>query len=382
MSISFAEHVRLSCPRCQTEFADEAYIIVDGGERPDLVARILDDTLHDLRCPACGQVGRVPAPLLFHDRRRQRVLFGVPPGMAEPEWRELGQNLLWVLIGALPEEVRLPYLGNVQAEAGLPGVAQIIRQEQLTGVGEGESEELNEEDNEELPPIVIAIQALLAADGPAELLDVLNSQPILDQPQSVTILQELAGEARKTGQAEVARGFERAAELLTQVKQMRTQAQNTAAATQPAPEAVEQLAFALLRSTTGEELAQLVDQHPELLDEPMLAALASYAAEARRQNKQRIADGLDERLAALGELQAQYHQQQPVLEAVQAYLEADSGDEIEAILLEREELTTDAADQALARLGASALADGDADFAAFIGERRAFLRQVRAALEE
>ena len=380
MSISFAEHVRLSCPRCLTEFAGEAYIIVDAGERPDLVTRILDDTLHDLQCPQCGQVGRVPAPLLFHDRRHQRVLFGVPPGMAEPEWRELGQNLLWVLIGTLPEGERLPYLGNVQAEAGLPGVAQIIRQEQLAGADVSEGQ--GAEDDEELPPIVVAIQALLEADGPAELLHVLNSQPILDQPQSVTILRELATEARKAGQVEVADGFERAAELVAQVKQMRAQAQHTAAAAQPGPEAVEQLAFALLRSTTGQELAQLVDQHPDLLDEPMLTALTAYTADARRQNKQRIADGLDERIAALGELRAQYHQQQPILEAVRAYLEADSGDEIEAIVLEREELTTDAADQALERLAASALADGDADFATFIGERRAFLRQVRAALEE
>lgn len=379
MSISFAEHVRLACPRCQTEFGGEAYIIVDGVERPDLVSRILDDTLHDLRCPACGQVGRVPAPLLFHDSRHQRVLFGVPADMAEPQWRELGQNLLWVLIGALPEADRLPYLGNVQAEAGLPGVAQIIRQEQLTGTGD--AAELTAEDDEELPPIVVAIQALLEAGEPAELMSVLDHHPILDQPQSVMILHELSGEARKANQPEVADGFERAAELLARVKQMRVQAQDTAAV-ELGPEAVENLAFALLRSTTGQELAHVVDQHPELFDEPTLAAITRYSVEARRQNKQRIADGLDERLVALRELRAQYQQQQPVLEAVQAYLEAATGDEIEAIVLEREELTTDAADQALERLAASALNDGDPDFAAFIDERRAFLRQVRAALDE
>ncbi|HEY0605394.1 MAG TPA: CpXC domain-containing protein [Herpetosiphonaceae bacterium] len=369
----------LTCPRCQTPFINDTFIIVDGVERPDLVARILDDTLHDARCPSCGQIGRVPAPLLYHDGRNARVLLGVPPDMSEAEWREVGQTLLWTLIGALPEQARLPYLGDVQAEAGVVGVAQIIRDEKLAGLGEDESEAL--------PPIVIAIQALLEARGAAELQQALAQHPILNEPQSVTIMQELAAEAIKHGQIEAANGFARAAELLDQVKQMRGHTPTVAVdlgadAQRLTPEELEELAFALLRSTTGQELARTVDEHPELLEDWIDSALTAYVAQARREDKPRIADGLDERRAALGEMREQYRAQQPVLDAIQSYLQAESGDEIEAIVLENELLTTDAADQALARLAESARADNDQDFAAFVEERRRFLQQVRAALEE
>jgi len=378
MSISYPDHVSLTCPQCQAPFTAPVYVIVDGVERPDLVARILDETLHDVACPQCGQVGRVPAPLLYHDSSHARVLYGVPPDMPEAEWSQLGQNLLWVLIGALPEEARLSYLGEVQAEAGLAGVAHVIANERLAGSIAQEMDDI--------PPIVIAIQALLAAQGPAELQRALDAHPILDEPQSVVIMQELAAEAFKQGEEAAAEGFGRAAKLLDQVKQLRAQAIGTMPMPdddmQLTPEAVEELVFALLRSTTGEALARTVDQHPILLEEATDQALATYVANARREGKQRIADGIDERREALHAMQAQYRAQQPILDAIQIYLQAETNDEIEAVVLEHEVLTTDAADQALERLASSARTDGDGDFALFVDERRMFLQQVRAALNE
>ncbi len=380
MAISYAEHVPLTCPRCGAEFSAEIYIIVDAVERPDLVSHMLDDSLHDSRCPQCGQTGRVPAPLLYHDSKNARVLLAVPPDMPEAEWREVGQNLLWTLIGALPEAARLPYLGDVQAEAGLPGIARVIRRERLTGSGA-------EDDAADLPPIVIAIQALLDAKGPADLMAAFNAHAILREPQAVAILQELAAEAIKHRQAEAAEGFARAAELLEQVKAMRAEAGapliSIAVEDQRlSPDAIEALAFTLLRATTGQELARAVDDHPELLDEATDAPLTAYMTQARRAGKTRIADGLEERLTAIRAMRSQYRAQQPILDAVQAYLDADTPEAIEAIVLEREELTTDAADQALSRLVESARADNDSQLAAFVEERRAFLRQVRAALDE
>lgn len=377
MPISYAESVPLACPSCGTPFKTDTYIIVDGGERPDLVKRILDDTLHDTICPQCGQPGRVAAPLLYHDARGARVLLGVPPDMPEDEWREVGQTLLWTLIGALPEQARLPYLGNVQAEAGLSGVAQIIERERLAG--------FEEDEPTDVPPIVLAIQALLAASGPAELQRALGDHPILDEPQSVTILQELAAEAIKQGQVEAASGFARAAELLEQVKHMRDAAPAptvSIAVDTPelSPAELEALAFALLRSTTGPEIAQAVDDHPELLEAWTDQALQHYAAAARAQGKLRMADGLSERLGAIREMRAQYEAQRPVLEAVQVYLQAETGDQIEQIVLEYDALTTAAADEALDRLAQSARDEGDAYFARFVEQRRDFLRQVRAAL--
>lgn len=377
MTISYAEQVALTCPHCGTAFSAEVYVLIDAMERPDLVSRILDDSLHDAACPHCGQTGRVPAPLLYHDAAHARVLLAVPADMPEAEWHAIGQQLLMLLIGALPEAARLPYLGEVQAEAGLAGIAQVIRQEGLTGAGAPGTA---------IPPIVIAIQALLNAKGPAELMAAFNQHAILRDPQAVAILQELAAEAIRMGQSEAAQGFARAAELLEQIKRMRQEAGAPAvsiAVTDQAlaPEAIEALAFAVLRANTGAELARVVDAHPELLADTGDAALSAYAAAARAAGKTRIANGLDERLDAIRELRAIYRAQQPLLELVQAYLDADSPATIETLLVEHAELLEPAADALLTRLAHNAREDGDLALATFIDERRAFLQRVREALD-
>jgi len=137
----------------------------------------------------------------------------------------------------------------------------------------------------------------------------------------------------------------------------------------------------LLRSTSAAELAQAVDEHPELLEDWVGEVLRAYIGAAQASGKARIADGLAERLDAIAEMRRRYQDQKPVLDAVQAYLEAGSEDELEQVVLERDELTGAAADEALQRLAAGARADGDAEFAAFVQQRLGFLRRVRAALE-
>src|SRR5919199_1302894 len=270
MPISFADTLELNCPRCGAPFTAETWLIVDGQERPDLVARILDGMLHDVRCPQCGQTGQAPAPLLYHDGRAQRVLLAVPPGMAEPEWRAVAETLLWTLIGSLPELERDPYLGELQAEAGLAG-----------------------------------IQALLGAEGPEELGRVFQRHPLLREPQTVTVLRELAFEAFKQGEDEAGGGFSRAADILNDMRDMplpelfrdpvtREYALPVSGA---AEDPLDELVFALLRSHTGEMLAETVDQYPQLLEPELDAQLAAWAARARSAGKSRVADGIDERRA-------------------------------------------------------------------------------------
>lgn len=379
MNISYPEAVPLACPRCGTQFVHDAYIIIDANERPDLVVKIVDGTLHDTRCPNCGEMGRVAAPLLYHNRERERVLLAVPPGMPEAEWREIGQTLLWTLIGALPDDARGTYLGNVQAEAGLEGVAQVLEQEGLV-------QSLAANVDDDVPPIVPAIQALLDAKGAQQLQAAFDAHPVLHDPQAITILQELAAEAIKHNELEAADGFARAAELLEQVETLRDRSTartgSTAAAHGITPEHVEELAFALVRSTTGQELADVVDEHPLLLEAWAGDLLREWAGEQRAADKPRIADAMDERRAALAEMRRHYQEQQPTFEAVQAYLQAANDDEIEAIIVEHDALLTDAADQALQRLITSARADGDTEFAEFVEHRRAFLQQVREAIGE
>jgi hypothetical protein len=374
MALSFAEPLEVTCPHCGQPFSLEIWLIVDGEERPDLARRILDGTLHDARCPSCGQTGQVPAPLLFHDRRTQRVLFGVPQGMDEREWHQTAEDLLWTLIGAIPESARAPYLGGLQAEAGLPGIALVMRDEGLADLPAGA--------DAETPPLVPALQALLAAESPDGLQHVLVRYPLLVEPQTVTILRELAHEAFKQREDEAANGFMRAADILDRVRDLPLagalrepgQRADTIA---PAEDPLDELAFALLRSHSGEALAEVVAQHPQLLDAATDVAVAAWAERARAAGKPRIAEGIAERLAAVRAMRERYLAEQPVYAAVEALINATTYEEIEAVLIERDALYSDAAEAALERLAES----GDSEIAGLVGERRDLLRRVRQALE-
>lgn len=376
MPISFAETLELNCPRCGKLFQVEIPLVVDARERPDLVEHILDGTLHDTRCPHCGQAGQVPAPLLFHNDSARRVLFATPPGMPEDEWRAAAEGLLWTLVGSLPENRRETYLGDLQAEAGLEGVAAVIEAENLADVVEAEADET--------PPIVQAIQALLGASGADELRGVVDRHPMLLEPQAVAILRELAHEAFKQGEDEAGGGFSRAADILSAVRAMqpaeplRTPSERPAAAAPPAEDPLDELAFALLRSHTGELLAATVDQYPELLDTALDEQLAGWAERARAEGKVRVADGIDERRAALRAMREQYERERPVFDAVQALLQAGTPEELEAVLVEYDALYTDAADTILGRLQ-----DGDEpELSTLVEERRNLLRRIRHVLAQ
>jgi hypothetical protein len=300
--------------------------------------------------------------------------------MPEDEWREAGQGLLWTLIGALPESRRDPYLGELQAESGLEGLALVLR-------AEGLDAPIMEERDDTMPPIVTAIQALLSAHGPAELQQVLHRHAILLDAQAVMILRELANEAFKQGEDEAGTGFSRAADILNEVRATtpytvpRAPAENPAshAGTQqvPADDPLDTMAFAVLRSVTGEMLAETVEQYPELLDPGSDAALAGWAERARAQGKPRIADGMDDRRASLRLIREQYESERPVFDAIQALLQAETAEELEMAMVEHDALFTDSADQMLQRLADAA----DPELADLVRERQVLLRRVRAALE-
>ncbi|HNP73251.1 MAG TPA: CpXC domain-containing protein, partial [Kouleothrix sp.] len=126
MAISRSETIRLRCPSCSAAFEAVAWALVDAAERPDLAAALRDGTLNLAECPRCGAVAPAGAALLFHDPASRRVYFAVPPDTGEHRWREQAQALLYELVGALPEDDRLPYLGDVQVEQELGGVRRAV----------------------------------------------------------------------------------------------------------------------------------------------------------------------------------------------------------------------------------------------------------------
>lgn len=379
MSISFEEAVDLQCPHCATAFTAPLWVIVDAGERPDLVGRILDGTVHDTTCPHCGESGQIVAPLLYHDARAKQVLLAVPRGLPDEELDEIGKTLLWTLIGAIPDSARGPYLAEVQAEAGLAGIAAVIQSGAVAAPPE-------QADTDDIPPLVRAIQDLLSAHGATELEAALRRHPLLLEPQTITILQELAHEAHKQGEAEAEQGFQGAATILENLRtsssldHRRAEAKESSGSADLRTETdpLDDLAFALLRSNTADALGKLIDEHPHLLDDASDVGLAEWAERARRDGKPRIARGIDERRETLRMMREQYQAEQPVFDAVQAFLDAASPAEVEAVLVEYATLWTDRADGLLERLAQN----DDPEVAAFVAGRRSLLQQLRRTLEQ
>lgn len=65
--VSYAQSVALTCSSCGRGFDFAIWLIVDTAERPDLLDRIRNETLHAIVCPHCqAELGHADAPLLIY----------------------------------------------------------------------------------------------------------------------------------------------------------------------------------------------------------------------------------------------------------------------------------------------------------------------------
>src|SRR5512138_747865 len=126
MPISHSEYIDLTCPSCGARFETEAWTLIDAAERSDLAQALREGSLNVATCPKCGAPSPAGAALLLHDPAGRRVYFAVPPNVGEHVWRERAQELLYQLVGSLPEDERRPYLGDVQVEQELDGVRRAL----------------------------------------------------------------------------------------------------------------------------------------------------------------------------------------------------------------------------------------------------------------
>jgi len=105
MPHSIAQNAPLTCPACNRDFQAEIWLIIDGEERPDLLQRARDGTLHTLTCPHCGQVlGQADAPLLIYRPAGDPVLIFSPArGTSQAQDQEHAVGLLGMLRESLDD---------------------------------------------------------------------------------------------------------------------------------------------------------------------------------------------------------------------------------------------------------------------------------------
>ncbi|MEW6180989.1 MAG: CpXC domain-containing protein [Chloroflexota bacterium] len=161
MAHSFSQIATLTCPQRGHTFPAEIWLIVDGDERPDLLARAAQGDLHRLPCPKCGNANTVDAPLLILRRQEPHGVLIFSP--AERTTREQDQEhfngLMQALKASLGAEWQEEWVKSLQiAPRALLPLA-------LGNVSPEAREELQKRLLEALPPAVRQAMQLLQESG-------------------------------------------------------------------------------------------------------------------------------------------------------------------------------------------------------------------------
>jgi hypothetical protein len=423
MPISYSEQVSLDCPACGKNFEATAWMIIDADERPDLIDALRVAELNVAQCPACGNRGKIAAPLMYHNAQLQRVLFAGDPSVPEHELRQQAQALLNLMMDAIPEELHRPYHEDVYVTEGLEGVQRVIERDdrrlaarnRATGGGSpaspnGEKKTLEtalkrSASAESQSPMLQAAQALVRANGPEELDEVLSTYPFLLRPASDEELNSLIQEAQQAGQADTMRTLLRARMLMVQLRlRPGAEPQTPEAVAVPEPEldrqpyALEEpraleassqqakvfseAAFlALLQATSEAELLRATIDYPVLLEGWVDEELAQRAEAALDIGHEQYAQQIEDRREALVSLRMGAKPHNQLAEAVRTLLAADDEDDIALLLDSHPILLSDAAGDMLQVLAAEAQGRGDSRMASVALHYRALLHEIRQGLE-
>ena len=278
MPHSFADQPALQCPQCGAAFAPDVWLIVDAAERPDLLAHVLDGTLHRVACPN-GHSGLVDAPLLFYrPGETPPLLFSHAAQTTADQDRAMADGLLGRLAASLGEAWRdewatglLPLPRRLLVDAlNSRDVAATIDRALAEAIPPGIGDALGE------------ITAALVAEGvrldsAKELEEALAARPELRE--------KLEAAARAAGSPA---------------------AHRPTAETAPRPPAPPNRPDALLaalqqfvEAETWLDSYRFVRQHPELLTDAAEARLAGLAARAAAVEDEAIAGLFAEHLALL-----------------------------------------------------------------------------------
>jgi hypothetical protein len=392
-------------------FDGEIWTLVDIEERPDLAAALSGGNLNRLICPHCNYRGTSRSPLLVHDPAGRRVYFAVPPDTEEHRWREQAQALLYELAGALPEERRGLYLGDVQVEEGLDGVQRAMARNERRNrrvrsvppqaapiaVPEPLAVALPVEPAEpavDQTALLDAVQEFLAADSPTEAQALAARRPILYDPAADLVLLDLVRMADTQGEREIARAINEARVWL---RELRSGTEPAAIATAPAAETpqpsveyqgtdtvhLSEVAYrALLGNADPGALPEIVRDFPALLDPWADTALAARVDAALAEGHELLAATLEDRREALAELRNELTSEAALLDAVRQLLATADEEALAGVLTRYPALLSDAAQRVMMDLAAGARTQGDEALAAYTIECRAMLRNVREGLEE
>ena len=386
MPIAFQKQVQLNCPTCGADFAALVWLILDAQEQPAAVEALLRGDLNMIYCPSCGAGGLAQEPLLFHDAQARRVIFAPPPGTAEYDWRDQFRDLSAALINAIPEAQRRPYLAEAEIAQDLAGIARRLHRAQqrraLAETSRPFTAMTPPLPKAAPPPLLLAVQTLLAANTPEELAQVLTAHPVLLAPATDPALAELTTVAVEQGDSALAESLREVRAFLVRMRAARPVTPEPADT--PEITAIPPGVFqALLAAQSNAELTEVAALYPLLLHPTADRLLTAQVELVLDEGYERLAHALEERREALAQLRQGTRVEATTLdEAIEALLHA-RGKEAFAEVLDRYPILFEAAAlQALWQFATEARASGDAEQAHHAIACRELLLRIRDGLAD
>lgn len=404
MAISYTQELHYACPECGAARACVAWVLIDTQERPELRQALLDGQLNMSACTSCQTPSAPDGPLLLHEGATQQVYFAVPGSMDEHVWREYAQELLHVLVQALPEDQRLPYLGDVQIEQGLDGVRGALtrrsrraNRRQSQGASSASApvaaQVLSAPRHGPAPELVEAIEALLACDSTAELEEMVRLRPVLREASAVAFIATMIDSAEKQADNAIAHALRHARSVLLGVQQGRTVAARSVLEPEPEDDSFVDAAQvghavlpapayqALIQADSPEALHDAVRDYPQLLEPWAGHALAQHLETALEVGHEHLAAVIEERSATLADLRSEWTNEAHMRIALKALAGAKTEETLLQAINAYPVLLTEATQQALAALYERILSRGEEQRAMLIDARRSMLNTVRQGME-
>jgi hypothetical protein len=127
--------IQITCPKCGNKHAAQVVSIIDVEQDPQLKAMLLQGALNTVTCPVCGAPGRVSAPLLYHDPRKELLMVYVPPELNLPmaEREKLTGSLVSALMTSVPPDQRKGYFLNPRPALTMQGlIDEILKADGIT----------------------------------------------------------------------------------------------------------------------------------------------------------------------------------------------------------------------------------------------------------
>ncbi len=118
----------IQCPVCSHQFMTKVRQIVDVGTDPAAKGRLLAGDLNVAQCPQCGNGGMLSTPLLYHDPAQEILLVYVPMELNLPQDQreQLIGSLTRNLMSSIPAEARKGYLFSPQTMMTLDGLIERV----------------------------------------------------------------------------------------------------------------------------------------------------------------------------------------------------------------------------------------------------------------